>query len=645
MDRITSDVRQVKRPKRRVSSSESPPPAASERATLGTDDFAKIREKGSLFVDKSSFIHIFMKDANEVNVILRPRRFGKSLNLSMLRYFLSNSIDKAHSYDLFKGLEVTKQKEFCNEHMNKYPVVYLCLKECHARTWKSMKKRVSSKLAMAIGDYPSLLDSILGKSRRSDGEPLKDRIRKLSDEDLAEVLLLLMKKLFDSFGKRVVLLIDEYDAPLNSRMATEEDEMKRSAFFSYFYSDTLKSNPALFKACLVGVAEIRGSGILSGVNSLGIASLQDHVFDKCFGFTKDEAKTVLQNVFNVQESEAEEYWSQKFHGIREWYNGYIFGGQTLINPWSFLKYVYNGRKVDSYWLKTSATESLFNLINDDKHFAGKMIQALEHLLKEVSANSSEAHDGIIVIFNKLPVQRFDSELNIRTNITWSEDKVALHFLCMAGYLTYRDKSMDEGEVWIPNREIYEEWVKVVKQFAGFDTLHHIAAFYQGLFNALKTFNVAHIEKIVKEKVASIPRRSANHEYVYQSFVCGFLSVFSLRSLIKTGARDGFADSTLHFDDIQKSIIIEFKKAVVSKDLESMAKNALQQIITKRYYESTPTNHEILLLGCSITNENEVMIVSAVIRSGERRREDIKDITSRCAAPKGLPTSIVIKALS
>jgi hypothetical protein len=370
---ISDDPKRQKRTVRTV--------AAFEMATPGTDDFAKIRAKGSLFVDKSSFIKIFMKDANEVNVILRPRRFGKSLNLSMLRYFFSNAI---LSDPFFQDLEIFKDKDFCTKHMNKYPVVYLCLKECQARTWASMKKRLASKLAITIGEYPSFVDSILGKHRCLD-QPLKDRLGELPDEDLAEVLLLLMMKLYESFGKRVVLLIDEYDAPLNFPMATTEDEMQRNAFFSFFYSDTLKSNSALFKACLVGVV---GSGSLSRVYSLGIAAFQDHIFDKCFGFTKDE----LQNVFNVQEAELNE--------IREWYNGYIFGSQRLINPWSFLKYVYNGRKVGSYWSQTSeTTEALKNLISDNQR--EEIIEALEFLLTKIPRI-----DGT-VIQHLVLVDRFD----------------------------------------------------------------------------------------------------------------------------------------------------------------------------------------------------------------------------------------------
>ena len=588
---------------------------------LGVDDFAKLRRLGSMYIDKSFFVKRFLQDRCECNMILRPRRFGKSLNLSMLRNFLSDSIDSRVRTEIFEGLMISQSTDFCSRHMGKYPVISLCFKQCQGTTWQRVRARIVSQLEDAFIEYMELVNSLLPTGN---GLILSERLSLLSDVNLASLLAKLIKQLHRIRGKQVILLVDEYDAPLNSKMDTEEDERIRETFFADMYSDALKSNTSLLKACLVGVAEIRGSGILSGVNNLGIASIPDEIFDDCFGFTEVEVKRALLDTLHLPESQCEQLWSGG--GIKEWYNGYRFGRHKLVNPWSFTKFVYNNFKLGGYWVETSSSNAVFKLMIDNPSFGHRLIEALEHLLRTTS-NSP-------LTYAKLPVEKFRSELSIRTNGNWNSDK-ALHFLCMTGYLTYEETDSAsinrEGHVWIPNRELFEEWTTVVKNFAGFDTLNHIMSFYKKLVNAFKTFDVNYIENVMKEKVASIPRRSGHHEYVFQSFVCGLLSVFNCdngRLLMETGAGNGFADSTLHFDDINKSIIIEFKKADSSNNLESMANKALQQIVAKRYFESTSTAHQILLLGCAITNDNQVCLVSATIGAGAQRARDIATIAER-----------------
>ena len=595
------------------------------KAALGVDDFAKLRLAGTMFVDKSLFIRKFMLDPCQCNVLLRPRRFGKSLNLSMLRYFLSDSVDKVLRERIFSRLRITDSIDFCRREMGNYPVIYLCLKECHGTTWSRIRDRVIAQLEVAFGGFQDVLDIVL-PSTRSCCDTIRDRLTGLNDVVLATMLSKVMRRIHMNTGKEVILLIDEYDAPLNSRMESEDDERRRKMFFADMYSDALKSNTSLHKACLVGVTEIRGAGILSGVNNLGIFALCDHVYDDCFGFNEFEVKRALNETLSLTVTECETEWNRP-GGIKEWYNGYRFGNQELVNPWSFTLYVYNNRVFKRYWNATTSTNALFRLIADDKSFARPLICSLEHLLKrETTANGSSQ-------YTKIRVNEFSSELNIRTNGTWQSDQ-AIHFLCMTGYLAYEDCGNNSGNVWIPNREIYDEWGSIVKQFVGFDALDYITDFFQQLIHAFETFDVDHIKTVISEKVAHIPRRSVNHEFVYQSFVCGMLSVFNCGdnwSLMETGAGRGFADSTLHFDNLNKSIIIEFKKADKESYLDRLSNDALRQIIEKRYFDSTSTRHEILLLGCAISLDNQVAIASATIGAGEQRDKDIKSIVDRLTA--------------
>ncbi len=408
---------------------------------LGVDDFATFRRLGTMFIDKSFFIRRFLADRCECNVILRPRRFGKSLNLSMLRYFLSDSVENRVRDEIFAGLMICKSSDFCSRNMGKYPVISLCLKNCQGTTWQRVRARIIAQLEYAFIEYVEILNLLLPTRV---GLTLSERLTLLSDVTLASLLAKIMKQIHRITGKQIIVLIDEYDAPLNSKMDTEEDERVRESFFTDMYSDALKSNTSLFKACLVGVTEIRFSGILSGVNNLTIASISDEVFDDCFGFTESEVKQALKDTLHLSELECEKQWSC---GIKEWYNGYRFGKQKLVNPWSFTKYMFNGCKLCGYWVETSSANAIFTMMIDYPSFASRLVVVLEQLLKTTSNDP--------IAYAKLPVEQFSPDLNSGTSDTWSLDKV-LHFLCLIGYLTYEETnsgSFREGRVRIPNREL------------------------------------------------------------------------------------------------------------------------------------------------------------------------------------------------
>jgi len=568
----------------------------NEETTREGDDFLKIRTPGKLFIDKSIFIYKFLQDSSECNVIFRPRRFGKSLNLSMLKYFLSDQIDPVQQSRLFDGLQISQIPKFCESQMGKYAVVYLGLKQCNEPTWDRLKSRIASKMKDMLMDHLEFIDALLPVA--DSAVLLKDRIISLRDEDMAELPKNLIRCLDDQ-NRSVIFLVDEYDDP---KMHSQDEEL-RDTFFENLYSDALKSNTSLYKACLVGVAEIRGKGILSGVNNLGIASLQDTVFDDCFGFVAEEVKLALQVMFSLNANEAETEWS-KPRGIREWYNGYCFGSQQIVNPWSFSRYLYEARTFQGYWGTTRGCDTIINLIRDDTYFATKLIPSLQYLLRMETINGIET-------YKKLDISQFDPHMGIRRDPTWSNDKV-FHFLCMEGYLTYQNTVQQRGQIWIPNRELFDEWGKIVSRFAGFESAKSMNCFFADLIDATITFDVHPIERAISMKINTIPSRS---EYTYECFVCGLLTVLNSelgRSVM---------------DKRRRSIIIEFKKAHDFSKLKDKAKEALKQIFSRRYFDSSPTDHNILLLGCAISDDKQVEIASAVLGTGPQRSVDMETVSA------------------
>jgi hypothetical protein len=570
----------------------------NEETTREVGDFLKIRTPGKLFIDKSIFIYKFLQDSSECNVILRPRKFGKSLNLSMLKYFLSDQMEPVQQSRLFDGLQISQIPKFCESQMGKYAIVHLGFKQCNEPTWDRLKSRIASKMKDMLMVHVEFLDALLPPA--DSDVLLKDRISRLRDDDMAELPKNLIRCLDDQ-NRSVIFLVDEYDAPLNSKMHSQEDEELRDTFFENLYSDALKSNTSLYKACLVGVAEIRAKGILSGVNNLGIACLQDTVFDDCFGFVAKEVKLALQMMFSMGADEAEREWS-KPAGIKEWYNGYCFGSQQIVNPLSFSRYLYEDRTFRGYWGTNRGCDTIINLIREDTYFATKLVPSLQYLLRMETISGVET-------YKKLDISQFDP--GIRRDPTWSNDKV-FHFLCMTGYLTYQNTVQQRGQVWIPNRELFDEWGRIVSRLAGFETVESMNCFFADLIDASITFDVHSIERAISMKINTIPSRS---EYTYECFVCGLLTVFN----------SAFGRTVM--DKRRRSIVIEFKKAHDFSKLKDKAKEALKRMFSRRYFDSSPTDHDILLIGCAISDDKQVEIASAVLGTGPQRSIDIETVSA------------------
>ena len=557
----------------------------------GAYDFVDFRNSTNLFIDKSIFIKDFI-NGDKVQVIMRPRRFGKSLNLSMLGYFFSCHVEEDVQRKLFDDLEIWKHEDIIKEHMRQYSVVTINFRNMQVETWKEMLESIGSVLTETI--KPFWKDIRLEMADLCDSHPGEGPgkfIRSISPRKLTWFLDNLVSSLFEVYHKRVIVLVDEYDAPLNVGLDTESDDRKaRETFFSAFYQTALKFNTKIERTCLMGIVEIGGSNILSGLNNLVPYSIVDDLHSKSFGFTEDEIIQFLKTAYRLSTEEAGKLWNGT-DGIQDWYNGYHIGKALVVNPWSFMNSA-SKKKFSSYWCKT--TESLFAFCQSEPGFADSVVDSFRELLTQpVDAKSK---------YRWIPVAEFESAIKSSLFPVWTKTKV-LHFLCMAGYLTYRPSKRIGGEVSIPNKELYREWQLCLAQSSGVAGLTEFTASYRGLINSFASFDVELIRRELMKTFKSLKTKVHKRENVFQTFLAGTCDRLGespgWNVMSERGAGDGFADMIIDNHIEKYTIVFEFK--VLDKTQQTkhdrLALTALKQIRTRQYYRATNERHKILAIGC------------------------------------------------
>ena len=302
----------------------------SLKANIGFYSFEKAVRQRYMIIDKSIFIKRFLEVRQSCLVFLRPRRFGKSLNLSMLKYFLDQQVNDQATK--FQNFAIMKEHEIVEMHMGKYPVVFLSLKDCKANTWDEMRTDIWFALVHMCDPHIKS-----GKVQWADlinpnclGISPTVPPTSASDTEMAYLFQFLIRQLRMVYDKKVIVIVDEYDCPMNVAMRQEEDMERRNKFFEKFYSSALKDNNAVKKACLAGIYHIRGANILSAISNSRVNTIRDSSnFGDCFGFTEREVKCFLKDAFNASEENVNNLW-EKEGGIKEWYNGYCIGGNMLF---------------------------------------------------------------------------------------------------------------------------------------------------------------------------------------------------------------------------------------------------------------------------------------------------------------------------
>ena len=529
-----------------------------KRLPVGIENFEKIRRDGFYYVDKTDLIKELLENWGEVNLFTRPRRFGKTLNMSMFQCFFEIGCDKS----LFDGLRIAEESTLCETYMGKFPVISISLKGIDAADYETAR----NLMVKVVNEETRRFQFLTESSRLTDtdkmlfGQLLQ---KKMDDETLFCSLRELTELLRKHYEKQVIVLIDEYDVPLaKANELGYYDEMVR--LIRGIFGSALKTNHNLYFAVLTGCLRVAKESIFTGVNNFNTFTITDVDFDEYFGFTDAEVKEML-----------EEYQlGSSYEDVREWYDGYRFGNVDVYCPWDVICYV-NKRRTDpalqpqNYWLNTSGNEVV-------RHF-------IEALGDGVTRTEMERLIGGEIVQKEIHEEMTYHDLYVDMGNVWS-------VLFMTGYLTQRGRA--DGNLYnlvIPNREIRniftEQIMKMFQEQAEQDgeTLGRFCdALEQGNAEEVERCFTGYMRKTVSIRDTFV--RKATKENFYHGMLIGLLgfkegwTVMSNRE-----AGDGFSDIQILIDDAETGIVIEVKYAQ-NGDLEAECQKALTQMRALHYEE-------------------------------------------------------------
>ena len=529
-----------------------------KKLPIGIEDFEKLRQYDFYYVDKTGLIKELLQNWGEVNLFTRPRRFGKSLNMSMLKYFFEIGSDPA----LFEGLEISKEKQLCEEYMGKFPVISISLKAINAGCYETAKEMA----VQVIQEEARRLQYLLESDRLSQKE--KDTFLKLFDDDVSEGMLCSSLRVFSELlqkhhGRKVVLLIDEYDVPLAK--AFEQgyyDQM--IVLIRNMFEQGLKTNGNLFMALLTGCMRVSKESIFTGLNNLRVLSIADVRFDEYFGFTDKEVREMLA------------YYDKSlyYETVREWYDGYRFGAVDVYCPWDVINYCDLLRsnpkaQPQNYWCNTSSNDAVRRFIE----------------MADVGATKMEIEK--LVAGEKI-TKEIHQELTYQDMYSTIENLWSLLFT--TGYLTQRGEP--EGRQFhlaIPNKEIREIFeMKIVDLFKenvkkDGETLDRFCeALKNGETESVQRQFQAYLRKTISLRDTFVKKNMK--ENFYHGILLGILgfkaswNVFSNR---ETG--EGYSDLLITIPDEAIGIVIEMKYAD-DGNLDAACQKALEQIERNHYEE-------------------------------------------------------------
>lgn len=523
----------------------------TRKLPIGIENFTEIRAQDFYYIDKTPLIRELLNGWCKVSLFTRPRRFGKTLNMSMLKAFFEIGCDKT----LFDGLAIAAEEALCEEHMGKYPVVFVSLKGVDGLTFADAKLRFATLISHEAQRLSFLLDS--PALEPFEKEQLNGMLyNRWTGDDPVTSLQTLTKLLEKHYGKKSVLIIDEYDVPLDKAYQhgyyNEMLDLIRAMFGA-----ALKTNDSLYFAVLTGCLRVSKESIFTGLNNLKVYSIADAQFDEYFGFTDGEVERILRDYGLLSHQDE----------IKEWYDGYLFGERDVYCPWDVINYCYDlllGGKTtpQAYWLNTSGNDMVRRLI--DKADNGTTQMEIEELIAGNSIRKT--------LNDKLTHNEIDQNIE---NI-WS-------LLFMTGYLTMLKKpDRSVYELVIPNAEVRQIYVDQVrswfKQKAGTE-----AAKLTGLYAAFETGDVVKIKEILDEQLLFTISFYDAHESFYHGFLLALLSTcadWSVSSNAETGK--GRSDIKVERKDRKLGFIVEVKDVKDESKLDAACEAAIQQIEEKDY---------------------------------------------------------------
>lgn len=552
-----------------------------KKLPVGIESFAEIRKEDFYYVDKTKLIEQLLEKWGKANLFTRPRRFGKSLNMSMLRNFFEIGNEPA----LFDGLYISQNKELCEQYMGKYPVVSISLKGVNSDTFEKAKAQLVKVINREARRLQFLMESEMLAKR--DKQLFEDLLDKDMDEDTLSCSLQELSELLEKhYGRQVIILIDEYDVPLAK--ANEQGYYNEMVILiRNLFENALKTNESLKFAVLTGCLRVAKESIFTGLNNFKVYAITDVDFDEYFGFTDAEVKEMLH------------YYGQDEHyeTVKEWYDGYRFGKMDVYCPWDVINYC--DRHISNpelppqnYWTNTSGNEVIQHFI--DSVDEEKKLTRIE-LEQLVNGGSVQKEISQELTYKEL----YDSMEHI-----WST-------LFMTGYLTQRgEPNGNRYNLVIPNREIRniitERIMKLFRDDVAKDgemVNSFCNALLDGKPETVEQLFTAYMKKTISVRDTFV--RRPTKENFYHGILLGILS-FKSGWMVTSNreAGDGFSDIMVRIDDSDTGIVIEVKYAE-NGELETACRKALEQMQKKHYEEAFADAdiHHILKYGIACNRKN------------------------------------------
>ena len=510
---------------------------------IGIEDFSEVIKENCYYIDKTKWIGEILEDKSKIKLFTRPRRFGKTLNMSMLKYFF-NVENKEENKKLFSGLDIEKS-EYMSEQ-GQYPVIFISLKSIKAKTWEEAIQEIRLLVLELFSEYKYLLEDL--------DEYDLPRFKKylLGNADFSELknaLLFLTRILFQKYKKEVILLIDEYDSPLIS--AYEHHYYSDAiAFFKVFYGEALKTNQYLKIGVMTGIIRVIKTRIFSDLNNLRVYSILDRQYPDFFGFNGEEVERVLKG-FDIE---------YKLSDVKLWYNGYKFGNSEVYNPWSILNFLKDG-KLAPYWIDTSGN----------------------FLISQILKNTdSEIMETLEALFNGETVEENISGNSDLSSLLGQEEIWEL--LLFSGYLTIDEKIGEDYEdvysLRLPNREVREFFRKK------FIDVNFGESMFRKAMEGLKNLKFDIFQKYLQNiLLKSTSFMDTKNEDFYHGLVLGMMFYLDNYYYVKSNEESGLGRYDVVIEPKNKNnrgFILEFKVVKNEDDLEKVSEEAIEQIMEKKY---------------------------------------------------------------
>ena len=513
-----------------------------KKIPIGVDDFKKLIENNALYIDKTKFITELLDDAAEVKLFIRPRRFGKTLNMSTLKYFFDIK-NVSENRKLFNGLDIEKSVYISEQ--GKYPVIFISMKGIKTKNWE----HCLYDLKGLIGDLYNEFEYIREVLNESELNTFNKIWLK---EDIAEyknALKILTTYLYKYYKKEVILLIDEYDTPLITAYKYDYYD-EALPFFKVFYGEALKTNPYLKMGIMTGIIRVIKAGIFSDLNNLRVYSILNRQYSDFFGFTQSEVENALK-YFSIENEIPE---------VKSWYDGYKFGDSDVYNPWSILNFL-TDKKLIPYWIDTSDNF----LINQ--------------ILKSVNSDTMET------------LQKLFSGESIEENINGNSDLSVLlgdeevwELLLFSGYLTIDEKIGEDYEnvytLRLPNREVKEFFKQK------FIDINFGESLFRNTMESLKKNKIEDFEKYLQNiLLRSTSFNDIKNEDFYHGLILGMSLFLDKDYYVNSNKESGLGRYDIIIEPKNKNsrgFILEFKVVKEEVDLDKVSKEAIEQIINKKY---------------------------------------------------------------